>query len=89
MHLTQHPSHFRTPAGVSAYVPGLPVYAAADSHARAERAIRVGLTEYLNAGGSVNSKVDSNLQSASLSFAPPAAGPGARAQLQALRMADG
>jgi len=25
---------------VSAYVPGLPVYAAADSHAKAERAIR-------------------------------------------------
>lgn len=33
---------------VSAYVPGLPVYAAADSHAQAERAIRVVLTEYLN-----------------------------------------
>ena len=34
---------------VSAYVPGLPVYAAADSHAKAERAIRAVLTEYLNA----------------------------------------
>ena len=34
---------------VSAYVPGLPVYAAADSHAKAERAIRVILTEYLSA----------------------------------------
>jgi hypothetical protein len=34
---------------VSAYVPGLPVYAAADSHAQAERAIRVTLTEYLSA----------------------------------------
>ena len=34
---------------VSAYVPGLPVYAAADSHAKAERAIRVVLTNYLNA----------------------------------------
>jgi hypothetical protein len=34
---------------VSAYVPGLPVYAAADSHAKAERAIRVVLTEYLSA----------------------------------------
>ena len=34
---------------VSAYVPGLPVYAAADSHAKAERAIRSALTEYLNA----------------------------------------
>ena len=34
---------------VSAYVPGLPVYAAADTHAKAERAIRNILTEYLNA----------------------------------------
>lgn len=34
---------------VSAYVPGLPVYAAANSHARAERAIRAVLTEYLKA----------------------------------------
>ena len=34
---------------VSAYVPGLPVYAAADSHARAERAIRVMLEHYLDA----------------------------------------
>jgi hypothetical protein len=34
---------------VSAYVPGLPVYAAADSHAKAERAIRSVLTEFLNA----------------------------------------
>jgi hypothetical protein len=34
---------------VSAYVPGLPVYAAADSHAKAERAIRAILTDYLNA----------------------------------------
>jgi predicted RNase H-like HicB family nuclease len=32
---------------VSAYVPGLPVYAAADSHAKAERAIRAVLTAYL------------------------------------------
>ena len=31
---------------VSAYVPGLPVYAAADSHAKAERAIRAVLAEY-------------------------------------------
>ncbi len=30
-------------------MPGLPVYAAADSHAKAERAIRVVLTNYLNA----------------------------------------
>jgi predicted RNase H-like HicB family nuclease len=34
---------------VSAYVPGLPVYAAADTHAKAERAIRAVLTQYLNA----------------------------------------
>jgi predicted RNase H-like HicB family nuclease len=34
---------------VSAYMPGLPVYAAADTHAKAERAIRAVLTEYLNA----------------------------------------
>jgi hypothetical protein len=34
---------------VSAYVPGLPVYAAADSHAKAERAIRGVLTAYLKA----------------------------------------
>ncbi len=34
---------------VSAYVPGLPVYAAADSHAKAERAIRAVLTAYLEA----------------------------------------
>ena len=34
---------------VSAYVAGLPVYAAADSHAKAERAIRAVLTDYLNA----------------------------------------
>jgi predicted RNase H-like HicB family nuclease len=34
---------------VSAYVPGLPVYAAADSHAKAERMIRAVLAEYLQA----------------------------------------
>jgi hypothetical protein len=34
---------------VSAYVPGWPVYAAADSHAKAERAIRAVLTAYLEA----------------------------------------
>jgi hypothetical protein len=32
---------------VSAYVPGLPVYAAAESHAKAERAIRSVLAEFL------------------------------------------
>ena len=34
---------------VSAYVPGLPVYAAAESSAKAERAIRAVLTAYLRA----------------------------------------
>jgi hypothetical protein len=34
---------------VSAYVPGLPVYAAAESAAKAERAIRAVLTAYLKA----------------------------------------
>ena len=38
---------------VSAYVPGLPVYVAADTHARAERAIRAVLTAYLDAYGEV------------------------------------
>ncbi len=38
-----------TSGAVSAYVPGLPVYAAADSHAKAERAIRAVLTAYLEA----------------------------------------
>ncbi len=32
---------------VSAYVPGLPVYAAADSYRKAERAIRAVLADYL------------------------------------------
>lgn len=32
---------------VSAYVPGLPVYAAAETHAKAERAIRAVLSDYL------------------------------------------
>ena len=31
---------------VSAYVPGLPVYAAAETHAKAERAIRTVLTAH-------------------------------------------
>jgi predicted RNase H-like HicB family nuclease len=34
---------------VSAYVPGLPVYAAAETPAKAERAIRAVLTAYLTA----------------------------------------
>ena len=38
------------PSGaVSAYVPGLPVYAAADTRAKAERAIRTTLAAYLTA----------------------------------------
>ena len=46
-----YPIVLETEAGgaVSAYVPGLPVYAAAESHARAERAIRTVLTAYLEA----------------------------------------
>jgi len=45
-----YPIVFETePSGaVSAYVPGLPVYAAADSHAKAERAIRSVLTAYVS-----------------------------------------
>ena len=38
-----------TSGAVSAYVPGLPVYAAADGHAKAERAIRAVLMAYLEA----------------------------------------
>jgi predicted RNase H-like HicB family nuclease len=38
-----------TSGAVSAYVPGLPVYAAADTHAKAERAIRATLAAYLEA----------------------------------------
>jgi len=34
---------------VSAYVPGLPVYAAADTHTKAERAVRTVLGAYLDA----------------------------------------
>jgi hypothetical protein len=46
-----YPIVLETEAGgaVSAYVPGLPVYAAADSQAKAERAIRAVLTAYLEA----------------------------------------
>ena len=45
-----YPIVLETEAGgaVSAYVPGLPVYAAADTYAKAERAIRAVLSEYLN-----------------------------------------
>jgi predicted RNase H-like HicB family nuclease len=38
-----------TNGAVSAYVPGLPVYAAADTHAKVERAIRATLAAYLEA----------------------------------------
>ena len=38
-----------TSGAVSAYVPGLPVYAAADTRAKAEQAIRVTLAAYLAA----------------------------------------
>jgi hypothetical protein len=45
------PIVFETEASgaVSAYVPGLPVYAAADSQVKAERAIHAVLTAYLEA----------------------------------------
>ena len=38
-----------TSGAVSAYVPGLPVYAAADTRAKAEQAIRSTLAAYLDA----------------------------------------
>ena len=38
-----------TSGAVSAYVPGLPVYAAGDTHQQAERAVREVLTAYLDA----------------------------------------
>ena len=38
-----------TSGAVSAYVPGLPVYAAADTRAKAERGIRETLAAYLDA----------------------------------------
>jgi len=46
-----YPIVFETEAtgAVSAYVPGLPVYAAAETHAKAERAIRAVLRAYLEA----------------------------------------
>ena len=45
----KYPIVFETEASgaVSAHVPGLPVYAAADSYAKAERAIRGLLAAYL------------------------------------------
>jgi predicted RNase H-like HicB family nuclease len=53
---------------VSAYVPGLPVYAAADTHAKAERAIRTVLTAYLEAHP--DSRPDARVRVARLSTAP-------------------
>lgn len=50
---------------VSAYVPGLPVYAAADTHAKAERAIRTVLTAYLEAHP--NSRPDARIRVARFS----------------------
>lgn len=49
--IVHYPIVLETEAGgaVSAYVPSLPVYAAADTHAKAERAIRAVLTAYLEA----------------------------------------
>lgn len=46
-----YPVVFETEASgaVSAYVPGLPVYAAADTHKKAERAIRNVLKAFLDA----------------------------------------
>jgi predicted RNase H-like HicB family nuclease len=55
---------------VSAYVPGLPVYAAADSHAKAERAIRAVLTAYLEAHP--DSRPDARVRVARVSGAPRA-----------------
>jgi hypothetical protein len=50
---------------VSAYVPGLPVYVAADTHAKAERAIRSVLTAYLDAHP--NSRPEARVRVARLS----------------------
>ena len=52
---------------VSAYVPGLPVYAAAETHAKAERAIRTVLTAYLEAHP--HSRPDARVRVARLSTA--------------------
>ena len=48
---SRYPIVFETEAGgtVSAYVPGLPVYAAADDHRTAQRAIAAVLSAYLEA----------------------------------------
>jgi len=56
---THYPIVLETEANgaVSAYVPGLPVYAAADTQAKAERAIRRVLTAYLAAHPATRSQV--------------------------------
>jgi len=48
---THYPIVLETEAigAVRAYVPGLPVYAAADTHTKAERAVRAVLMAYLEA----------------------------------------
>ena len=53
-----YPIVFETEANgaVSAYVPGLPVYAAANSQVQAERAIRAVLAEYLEANPGARSR---------------------------------
>jgi hypothetical protein len=54
-----YPIVFETGASgaVSAYVPGLPVYAAADTFPKAERAIRSVLIAYVEAHPGIRSKV--------------------------------
>jgi hypothetical protein len=54
-----------TSGAVSAYVPGLPVYVAADTHAKAERAIRSVLPAYLDAHP--GSKTDAQVRVARVS----------------------
>lgn len=57
-----------TSGAVSAYVPGLPVYAAADTHAKAERAIRDVLAAYL--GAHPDSRTDARVRVARVSDRP-------------------
>ena len=69
---TYYPIVLETEASgaVSAYVPGLPVYAAANSHPQAERAIRAVLTVYLEAHP--GSRTDARVRVARLSDKPKA-----------------
>jgi len=66
----QYPIVLETEASgvVSAYVPGLPVYAAADSYTKAERAIRTVLTAYLDAHP--GSRADAQVRVARVSDRP-------------------